>query len=153
MKPGEATAYLALGSNEGDRAENLRRAVRSLHADGVTVEAKSGIYESESVEGGGPGDFLNAVVRVATTLDPGALLERLQRIETELGRPQTEGGRHRGGSRAIDLDLLFYGEVKFDSPELELPHPRLHRRPFVLRPLLDVLEGGWVRPSPVNWEE
>ena len=153
MNPGHVTAYVALGSNEGDRAGNLRAAVRILSGDGVWVEAKSGIYESESVEGGGPGDFLNAVVRVTTTLEPAALLGRLQAIETELGRPQAEHGRHRGGARSIDLDLLFYGEIRYDSPELELPHPRLHRRPFVLRPLLDVLEGGWVRQASVNWEE
>ena len=145
------TAYLALGSNLGDRAANLRAALNSLREHGLSVTARSKIYCTQSVEGGGPEAFLNAALRIETDLEPLQVLAVLRSVEAELGRPDTEAGRHRGGSRTIDIDLLFYGAVKLDTPELELPHPRMHRRAFVLKPLLDVLEGGWVSETEEDW--
>lgn len=143
------TAYIALGSNVGDRAANLRRAATLIaQHPGIEVAARSGIYLTQSVEGGGPDDFLNAVLRVRTTLEPLALLHALQAVETALGRPQPP----RHGPRLIDLDILLYGAVRMDTPELQLPHPRLLDRAFVLRPLSDVLEGGWVRETDEAWE-
>lgn len=141
------TAYIALGSNIGERAANLRQAVQLLQEKGVVVEAKSKIYQTQSVEGGGPDDFLNAVIRIGWAGSARELLAVLQAVESELGRPQPP----RTGPRLIDLDILIFGDETHDETDLQVPHPRMHRRAFVLRPLLDVLEGGWVEPSNEQW--
>lgn len=144
------TAYLALGSNVGDRAANLRQAVRLLAAQaGIELACCSPIYETQSVEGGGPEDFLNAVVRVRTSLSAPALLSAAQAVETAMGRPQPP----RQGPRLIDIDVLLFGDERLDTDELQIPHPRMWRRAFVLRPLSDVLEGGWVMPTNLVWDE
>lgn len=144
-----STAYLALGSNVGERLKNLRDAARALDAaTGIEVKALSKIYETQSVEGGGPDDFLNAAVRIETQLTARKLLEALQKIETEIGRPQPP----RQGPRLIDIDILSYNDEEIDEVGLRIPHPRMHRRAFVLRPLLDVLEGGWAIETELNWE-
>jgi 2-amino-4-hydroxy-6-hydroxymethyldihydropteridine diphosphokinase len=138
------TAYLALGSNVGDRAANLRTACAHLERNSaVKIEAKSRIYETQSVESGGPGDFLNAALRVGTTLTAVQLLHWVQQVETVLGRPQPP----RQGPRLMDIDILLFGNEIIDTPELQVPHPRMFYRAFVLRPLCDVLEGGWVEES------
>jgi 2-amino-4-hydroxy-6-hydroxymethyldihydropteridine diphosphokinase len=142
------TAYLALGANRGDRAANLRLACDLLDdVPGIEIVAKSSIYESQSVEGGGEGNFLNAAIRIETTLEPLELLAAIQAVEARLGRPQP----HTAGARPIDIDILLHGEVTMQKPELTLPHPRMLNRQFVLRPLCDVLEGGWVRLAPEQW--
>lgn len=143
------TAYLALGSNIGDRAANMRAACALLsNQPGIEVAARSPLYETQSVEGGGPDDFLNAVVRVDTTLTAQELLAVVRAVETGLGRPQPP----RHGSRLIDIDVLLFGDERLDTPELQIPHPRMWRRAFVLRPLSDVLEGGWVKPTSETWD-
>jgi 2-amino-4-hydroxy-6-hydroxymethyldihydropteridine diphosphokinase len=142
------TAYLALGSNVGERVENLREACRRLEKSGqVHIEARSAIYETQSVEGGGPDDFLNACVRVTTALPAMQLLHHIRKVEYSMGRPQPP----RHGPRLIDIDILLFGDEVIDTPELQVPHPRMARRAFVLRPLSDVLEGGWVREHPESW--
>lgn len=142
-------AYLALGSNVGDRLENLKLAAQLLQeSDGIEIEAYSGIYETQSVEGGGPDDFLNAALRVRTALTPRELLETIGVIETKIGRPQPP----RHGPRLIDIDILIFGEEEIDEPDLQVPHPRMHYRAFVLRPLLDVLEGGWAQETNLSWK-
>ncbi len=147
MKP-LTTAYLALGSNAGDCARNLRQAVEMLDVHlQIWVVAKSKIYTTQSVEGGGPNDFLNAAVCVQTTLSALELLEVCNEIESTLGRPQPP----RRGPRLIDIDILLFGEEQIQTPQLQVPHPRMHRRAFVLKPLLDILEGGWVREASVEW--
>lgn len=138
------TAYLALGSNLGDRLEQLRFAVRKLEENGVRVAAKSKVYATQSVEGGGEGDFLNAALRVQTRLSASQLLALCQSIEIEAGRGKADFGLHRFGERVLDIDILLYEGEVLDSPDLELPHPRALGRNFVLKPLLDVLEGGWM---------
>ena len=144
------TAYLALGSNVGDRLENLRGAVRMLeNITEVKVEARSQIYETQSVEGGGPDDFLNAALRVSTQMSARELLNAIQAIETKIGRPQPP----RHGPRLIDIDILLYGDARIDEPDLQVPHPRMNHRIFVLRPLLDVLEGGWAQVTNLSWNE
>jgi 2-amino-4-hydroxy-6-hydroxymethyldihydropteridine diphosphokinase len=141
-------AYLALGTNLGERLENLRRACALLEAHPqIEIEARSAIYETQSVEGGGEGNFLNAAVRIRTSLPARELLIVTQGIETQLGRPQPP----RHGARLIDIDLLLYGEETISTPELQVPHPRMWRRAFVLRPLSDVLEDGWVRQTDESW--
>lgn len=144
------TVYLALGSNVGDRLRNLRDAARALdNVPGTRVQAFSKIYETQSVEGGGPGDFLNAALRIETQLTPRQLLDALQEIESEIGRPQPP----RHGPRLIDIDILLYGDEEVDEANLKIPHPRMHRRAFVLKPLLDVLEGGWATKTDLDWDD
>ena len=144
------TAYLALGSNVGDRLQNLRGAAQMLdESDGIEIQARSKIYETQSVEGGGPDDFLNAVLRVSTPITPRELLSEIREIETQLGRPQPP----RHGPRLIDIDILLFGDLEICDSDLQIPHPRMNRRAFVLKPLLDVLEGGWTQATNWNWNE
>jgi 2-amino-4-hydroxy-6-hydroxymethyldihydropteridine diphosphokinase len=128
-------AYLALGSNLGDRLASLQGAVDSLAgAAGVRVDALSRVYETAPV-GGPPQDpFLNAVVAIDTDLDPHALLAVAQRLERDAHRVRGE----RFGPRTLDVDVLLYGELSLDDPDLTLPHPRMWERGFVLAPLRDV---------------
>ncbi len=124
-------AYLALGSNVGDRAETLQRAVDLLDAaDGIEVRRASSVYETAPVGPPQP-DFLNAVVRIETTLQPQALLDTALSIERDLGRVRHE----RWGPRTIDIDVLTYDALEIDEPDLRVPHPRMHERAFVLVPL------------------
>lgn len=141
------TVYLALGSNRGNRLKNLRFALEKLAQNGVVIEAKSTIYQAQSVETGGEGDFYNAALRARTELSAPQLLEICTSIEKEAGRETAPSGVHRSGARALDIDILLFGNQTFDSPELEIPHPRALGRNFVLRPLLDVLAGGWVEAA------
>ena len=136
MTDANATAFIALGANLGDRLANLASAAEALDATpGIEVEAASWLYETAPVGGpGGQDPFLNAVVRVRTTLEPLALLDRLLAIEEAHRRVRVE----RWGPRTLDLDLLFLGDRLLDDPRLTLPHPRLHQRRFVLAPLADV---------------
>ena len=142
--PGAATsAYLALGANLGDRLEQLREAVRLLaEKDGVEVVRSSRVFETEPVGPPQPA-YLNAVVEVRTTLEPRQLLEAAQAVESALGRVRAE----RWGPRTIDVDILTFDDRTVDEPDLEIPHPRMHERGFVLVPLgeLDddpMLPGG-----------
>lgn len=123
-----------LGSNLGDRLQSLRSAVAHLRAsNGIDVVAASGVYETDPV---GPAQplFLNAVVLLETELAPQELLAVFKRIEKDLGRVE----RERFGPREIDIDLLVHGDVQLSSDDLEVPHPRLAERAFVLVPLAEV---------------
>jgi 2-amino-4-hydroxy-6-hydroxymethyldihydropteridine diphosphokinase len=139
------TGYLGLGSNVGEREENLRRAVVALREHGVEVDAASSLYETEPVgEFLDQPDFLNAAVRIRTDLEPEELLDACKAIEIELGRI-FGGPRH--GPRAIDIDLLLLGDVELRTDRLELPHREVASRRFVLEPLLELdpelaLPGG-----------
>jgi 2-amino-4-hydroxy-6-hydroxymethyldihydropteridine diphosphokinase len=139
MEP--VTAYLALGANLGDRQRQLQGARTALAAtDGIRVTAASPLYasplyETEPVRG--PPDqppYLNAVLRVETTLSCRSLLERCLSVEARFGRRRQEPW----GPRTLDVDLLFYGGEILDEPGLTVPHPRLHQRRFVLVPLADL---------------
>lgn len=133
-----ARVFVALGSNLGDRRAHLEAALESLRAtDGVEVLAVSRFHETRAV-GGPPGqpDFLNGVLELRTELAPEDLLWLLQRIETRAGRDRRNEVRH--GPRTLDLDLLLFGNERRSGPELELPHPRLEQRTFVLAPLAEL---------------
>jgi 2-amino-4-hydroxy-6-hydroxymethyldihydropteridine diphosphokinase len=135
--------YLGLGSNVGDRLANLTRAVEELGERGARVRRSSRVYETDPVGGPEQPDFLNAVVEVATDLQPHELLEVCLAVETDLGRVRGE----KWGPRTIDIDLLAYGDRSVGEPDLEVPHPRMHERAFVLVPLLELdadppLPGG-----------
>jgi 2-amino-4-hydroxy-6-hydroxymethyldihydropteridine diphosphokinase len=128
-----ATAYIALGSNLGDRRAHLEAAAAALGAaPGIRLIAVSPLVETEPV-GGPPGQerFLNAAARIETDLAPEALLDVLKGIERRLGRRQGP----RWGPREIDLDLLLYGDRRIQTDRLTVPHPQLRERRFVLEPL------------------
>lgn len=130
------TAYVALGSNLGDREAHLARAVEALRATpGVEVEALSTIRETAPVGGPPQGPYLNAVVELRTGLAARTLLERLLEIEAEAGRAR---GPQRNAPRTLDLDLLLYGDQEIDEPDLVVPHPRMQQRAFVLEPLAEL---------------
>jgi 2-amino-4-hydroxy-6-hydroxymethyldihydropteridine diphosphokinase len=131
----EREAFIGLGSNLGDRQGWLARAVEALGGTpGVRVVAVSALYETAPV-GPPQGPYLNAALRLRTTLSPRALLERLLEIEAGAGRVR---GAERNAPRTLDLDLLLYADRRIREPGLEVPHPRLAERPFVLEPLCDV---------------
>ena len=129
------TVYLALGSNIGDREGNLRAAILSLSAAGIAVLRESPIYETEPVGYANQGWFLNMVVEAGTALFPMQLLTRIGKIERALGRVRTVPN----GPRTIDIDVLLYANAVVRTPRLEIPHPRMQERRFVLAPLADLV--------------
>jgi 2-amino-4-hydroxy-6-hydroxymethyldihydropteridine diphosphokinase len=134
---GTASAYVGIGANLGERAETIAAAVELLAAEkGVEVVAVSALRETDPVGYEDQPRFLNAAVLVETELPPRMLLERLLEIEAGLGRIRGVGPRF--GPRTIDLDLLLYGDETIDEDALEVPHPRLHERRFVLEPLAEL---------------
>jgi 2-amino-4-hydroxy-6-hydroxymethyldihydropteridine diphosphokinase len=127
--------HLGLGSNVGDRRANLQAAVDTLPAHGVRVLASSSTYDTEPVgQVLDQPEFLNAVIRIETDLDPEALLDACKAVERELGREA--GIRH--GPRPIDVDLLLLGGLTYSSDRLTLPHAQVTARRFVLVPLLEL---------------
>jgi GTP cyclohydrolase-4 len=128
-----ATAYLGLGSNLGDRKQNLARALDLISGQAV-VEKLSSIYETEPVGYEQQPLFLNAVCRISTELSPQKLLRLAKKIETELGRVPS----FPNAPRTIDIDILFYADTVFSNKELTIPHPRLAERAFVLVPLAEI---------------
>lgn len=125
------SAYLALGSNLGDRLGTLQRAVDLLgEREGIEVLRSSRVYETEPVGPPQPA-YLNAVLEIATDLEPRGLLEASLEIEAALGRERSEPW----GPRTLDIDVLTYDELEMHEPDLEIPHPRMHERGFVLVPL------------------
>jgi 2-amino-4-hydroxy-6-hydroxymethyldihydropteridine diphosphokinase len=131
----ETVAYVALGSNLGDREQTLRSAVAALRQLG-SVEAISSFYETAPVGLVEQPDFLNAVVALRIALPPQELMTALLRIEQQHGRDRSASVPK--GPRTLDLDLLSYGDVVIESPTLTLPHPSLAERRFVLEPLMEI---------------
>jgi 2-amino-4-hydroxy-6-hydroxymethyldihydropteridine diphosphokinase len=128
-------AFLGLGSNQGDRTALLTEAaLRLRRSPGVEILAASSLYATAPVGVLDQPEFLNAVVAVRTSLPPAALLALCQGIEAALGRVRTQ----RWGPRTIDLDILLYGDLQLAADGLELPHPRLRERAFVLLPLAEI---------------
>ncbi len=131
-------AYLALGSNVGEREKALLTAIQALDAsEGIAVRKLSSIYETDPVGYTDQPAFLNMVVAVDTELGPHELLARILQIEKELGRVRTI----RWGPRMIDIDILLYGEEQITDSSLQIPHPSMIERAFVLVPLQDVWDG------------
>lgn len=139
-RPLVGTVLLGLGSNLGDRMRQLERALQALRAH-VYLEQLSSVYETQPVGVVDQPWFLNLVCRGTTRLRPRPLLEFLHEIESSLGRERGE----RFGPRVIDIDILAYDDQVIDEPDLELPHPRLEERRFVLEPLAEI-DPGWRHP-------
>ena len=146
---GPQRAFLALGSNLGDRRAHLRAAVEGL-AEVATIRGVSGVYETDPVGGpAGQAPYLNAVVEVVTDLGPRGLLEAGQALEAAAGRVRTQ----RWGPRTLDVDVLLVGDLVVDEPDLTVPHPRMLERSFVLVPLHDLapdLVGDLVGERPAD---
>ncbi len=128
------TVYLGLGSNLGDRAENLAQAIAGLATAGVHVVRRSSLYASEPVGSGPQHWFLNCVVEAFTELMPRQLLHATQQVERDLGRRRGL----RNAPRTVDIDILLYGAIVVSLPELDIPHPRIAERRFVLVPLREI---------------
>jgi 2-amino-4-hydroxy-6-hydroxymethyldihydropteridine diphosphokinase len=128
------TAYLGLGSNIGDREQNLKDALAKLAAPDLRVARLSSVYETEPVGFTAQRWFLNLVVEIETELFPLQLLSRIAKIEQALGRARTV----KNGPRTLDVDILLYGRAVVRSAKLEIPHPRMAERRFVLAPLAEL---------------
>jgi 2-amino-4-hydroxy-6-hydroxymethyldihydropteridine diphosphokinase len=127
-------AYVGLGANLGDAHQTITDAIGELRrSNGILALTQAPLYSSDPVDAHGP-VFINTVAAVQTTLEPLVLLDLLQLIEHRHGRERP----YRNAPRTLDLDVLLYGELTIDTPRLSVPHPRMHQRAFVLRPLQDL---------------
>jgi|SRR5271157_309933 len=125
--------YLALGTNLGDRPDNLRAAIKAMSLE-IKVIAESKVYDTPPWGYEDQPAFLNMAVKCETALEAESLLKRLKQLEVQLGREQS----FRWGPRLIDIDILFYDDLILESESLIIPHPRLYERAFVLVPLADI---------------
>jgi 2-amino-4-hydroxy-6-hydroxymethyldihydropteridine diphosphokinase len=133
------TVYIGLGSNVGDKADNCRKGIAAIHeTKGCSVEAESPLYETEPVYLESQDWFLNGAIKIRTDLEPEALFKRLKEIEHSMGR---RPGGARFGPRILDLDILLYEDRVLNEGMLQIPHPALQERRFVLEPLCDIAPG------------
>ncbi len=133
-----AVAYLCLGSNIGDKVGNVQRAVKMLTLSGmVTVVRTSALYETEPWGNKNLDWFVNGVIEVKTKLSPRELLELCKNTEMQMGRTHSDSNNYE--ARNIDIDILFYGDLTIDEPDLQIPHKHLHERAFALVPLLELI--------------
>ncbi len=128
--------YLSLGSNLGDRSQNLERAIAALERENIRVKTRSSIYETEPRDVTDQPWFLNMVIECEAEYFPLQLLAILQRVERKMGRVRR--GMPPRGPRLIDIDILLFGTVKMKTAKLEVPHPRMLERRFVIEPLLEI---------------
>lgn len=134
LNPSPTLAYVALGANLGDAVGTLLEACEALHQLEHTNDVHiSGFYKTAPIDADGP-DYINAVAALKTKLSAPDLLQALFAIENTHGRER----RYHNAPRTLDLDLLLYGDERYNTPELTLPHPRMHLRAFVLRPLAEL---------------
>ena len=132
-------AYLSLGTNLGDKRKNIAEAIKNIGELVGDVVRQSALYETEPWGFRSDNRFVNAAVCVDTQLSPRRLLEVTQRIEREMGRTlKSDGGEYH--DRIIDIDILLYGDLHIDEPDLKIPHPLLHERDFVMTPLNEIME-------------
>lgn len=126
--------YISIGSNLGDREKNCAEAVRLLHLNNVHVKKQSRMYETEPWGMKDQPKFINMAIEAETDKKPEELLGVLKEIEKKIGRAETT----KWGPRVIDLDILFYDDIILKTDNLEIPHPLLHEREFVLKPLCEI---------------
>jgi 2-amino-4-hydroxy-6-hydroxymethyldihydropteridine diphosphokinase len=127
-------AFIGIGSNLGNRKENCRSALRLISEKAGSLIKQSSMYETQPWGVEDQPEFINMAVEIETPAEPAVLLSILKGIEQELGRKETS----RWGPRPIDLDILFYNDLVIDTPDLRIPHPLMHLREFVLRPLSEI---------------
>ncbi|MEA1884139.1 MAG: 2-amino-4-hydroxy-6-hydroxymethyldihydropteridine diphosphokinase [Thermotogota bacterium] len=127
-------AFIAMGTNLGDKSENLKQAFAKIEEKGNKVVLKSNIYQTKPYGVKEQRDFYNAVIGILTPYKPQALLNVLKTVEQEMGREETE----KWGPRIIDLDIILYGDLILDGERLKIPHPDFKNRDFVLRPLKEI---------------
>nr|WP_285842024.1 2-amino-4-hydroxy-6-hydroxymethyldihydropteridine diphosphokinase [Sutcliffiella horikoshii] len=143
------TAYISLGSNQGDRARYLCEAVEEIgRHEQITVEKESSIYETDPVGYTEQDKFLNMVIKVKTKLTPADLLKALQGFEHVYGRKR----EIRWGPRTLDLDILLYNQENIETEELSIPHPRMWERAFVFIPLMEIADSEDL-PIKINRKE
>ena len=131
--------YLSLGPNLGDKRKNIAEAIKNIGELVGDVVRQSALYETEPWGFRSDNRFVNAAVCVDTQLSPRRLLEVTQRIEREMGRTlKSDGGEYH--DRIIDIDILLYGDLHIDEPDLKIPHPLMHERDFVMTPLNEIME-------------
>lgn len=129
-------SIISIGSNMGDRLSNCQKGIDALAlTDKIFIEAESNFYKTEPVDYLDQDWFANCAVKIKTVLDPFELLNELKRIEATSGR---KSGPIRFGPRILDLDLIFFDDILLQTPDLIIPHPRMHKRRFVLVPLCDI---------------
>jgi dihydroneopterin aldolase/2-amino-4-hydroxy-6-hydroxymethyldihydropteridine diphosphokinase/dihydropteroate synthase len=138
LTPDSHVAYIAIGSNLGNRAAFIEKSIAILKSRACLILDSSYMYESDAMYVTDQPAFLNCVIKIHTLESPSSLLSILQHIETELGRQSLEA-RKANGPRPIDLDILFYDKIVLDEPDLVIPHPRLQERLFVLKPLVEYI--------------
>lgn len=132
-------AYLSLGTNLGDKRKNIAEAIKNIGELVGDVVRQSALYETEPWGFRSDNRFVNAAVCVDTQFSPRRLLEVTQRIEREMGRTlKSDGGEYH--DRIIDIDILLYGDLHIDEPDLKIPHPLMHERNFVMTPLNEIME-------------
>ena len=132
-------AYLSLGTNLGDKRKNIAEAIKNIGELVGDVVRQSALYETEPWGFRSDNRFVNAAVCVDTQLSPRRLLEVTQRIEREMGRTlKSDGGEYH--DRIIDIDILLYGDLHIDEPDLKIPQPLMHERDFVMTPLNEIME-------------
>ena len=129
-----AIAYINIGSNLGDRKENCQQAIKLIEKNSIAVKKQSRMYETEPWGVKDQPKFINIAIEAETDKKPEELLRILKEIEKEFGRTETV----KWGPRVIDLDILFYDDLILKTPDLEIPHPLLHEREFVLKPLCEI---------------
>ncbi|MEE9524737.1 MAG: 2-amino-4-hydroxy-6-hydroxymethyldihydropteridine diphosphokinase [Thermodesulfovibrionales bacterium] len=126
--------FIGIGSNLGNREDNCNNAIQQISKVGIEIIARSSMYETEPWGITDQPKFINMVVRVGTDMEPSELLEVLKAIEKKMGRQDSPGW----GPRLIDLDILLYGDLVIDEPDLKVPHPHMFERDFVLKPLSEI---------------
>ena len=136
-------AFLSLGSNLGDRESQITQAIEAMSAHNINLIGNSSFFYSEPMGFNSENHFCNICIKVTTTLEPLVLLHRLKSIEQEFGRTKKSINQVYE-DRVIDIDLIFYNKISLQSTELTLPHPEWNKRPFVYRPLLELVESLYI---------
>lgn len=139
MQNKRVTCFLGLGTNLGDKTNNLKRAILAIENAGIQVIEKSRVYKTPPWGFDATEDFYNMVVKAETALQPFQLLVELKALELKMGRKPKETEHYT--SRVIDIDIIDYNQIIFDEHDLKIPHPHLEKRIFVLLPLKDVFAG------------
>ncbi|MBI5203665.1 MAG: 2-amino-4-hydroxy-6-hydroxymethyldihydropteridine diphosphokinase [Nitrospirae bacterium] len=129
-----ATIYIGIGSNIGNREENCRKAIKLIKENGIAVKKESSMHETEPWGVKDQPKFINMAIEIETNKKPEDLLGILKNIENQMGRTESV----KWGQRIIDLDILLYDDLILETPHLEIPHPFMHEREFVLRPLVEI---------------